>query len=317
MAEIAKAEMIKHVLQSLAYHDFDLLNEGMVTIWKYDHADFGTKDQLSFAAEAQTEQHLLLHHGLPSDGGVAHDDWCLECTKQFLSKRLGEFGKVLFEASSKGTATEELSTKEGAIQLVFRVAERLGEIQNEKMRAATTAVRAREEFGKPNAEGLETLVQSWKDDKDRVTDFYADWIGHKFPDIVNRAEQLSAIPARANVPETVQRYFLEATRSYIFGQYIACLVVCRAAIELALGDFLVRNGKEAELRKLDAERRDSLSARIDLAQTLGKWNLKFTLGQANEVKYWAGQALHEKPVKAEKCKELFVKARGVLGDLYS
>jgi len=45
--------------------------------------------------------------------------------------------------------------------------------------------------------------------------------------------------------------------------------------------------------------------------------LKFTLGTAKEVKYWAGMALHEKDVDPDKCKELFFKARGVLRDLYS
>ena len=86
---------------------------------------------------------------------------------------------------------------------------------------------------------------------------------------------------------------------------------------MALADFLVRNGKEAELKKLESEQKDGLAARIQLAKAIENWNLKFTLDTTKDIRFWAGMALHQKDIGPEKCKELFFKARGVLRDLYS
>jgi hypothetical protein len=310
MTTYSKADMVRFVMEALAYHDIDLLNEDSISISKYDHADFGSKTLLVLDIDKQTDRHIELHHGIPDDK-TFHDDWCSSCTTEFLTRH---FGKVLFDM----LATSELpSTKEEVLTVATTVTEYLAKTHDDEMHKITDAVRAREELGAPTPEKLEALLANWTDDHDRVTDYYLLWLASRFPGIVSRAEQPSAIPARGNVPETVQRYFLEATRSFILGQYIACLVVCRAAIELALRDFLLRHGKETDLERLEAERRDGFSARLDLARSLGKWNLNFTLNTAREISKAAGTVLHAREISAEKCKEMFFKARGVLKDLYA
>ena len=130
-----------------------------------------------------------------------------------------------------------------------------------------------------------------------MTDFCAALIGQKFLGMVDRAERLRAISARTAVPEEVQRYLIEASRCHIFGQYLGCLCVCRAALEFALGDFLKRNGKASELKELAAQGRDGLWERIHLSQSLGRWKLKPTLDDLNEVRKWAGMALHQQPLE--------------------
>src|SRR5579859_3626611 len=71
-----------------------------------------------------------------------------------------------------------------------------------------------------------------------------------FKKLVRRAEELRILSITAPVSSRVQTYLAEATRSYVYGRYSACLLVCRSAIEFALGDFLTREGKEEDVRRL-------------------------------------------------------------------
>lgn len=314
-----KADLIGEVLKYLAYRDLDIGLGGEPLIYEYSPGRLAVEESVFSAAEKQSEQHLLLHHGLPVEGDKSdlQDDWCFECSRKFLLDTLGPFSKNILEsAAQKAGAVEKLTTREAVIALTMNALRLLDEHHEKRMRTATNAVGMRE-GASLQAEELEGLLKNWDEDDDRVADFYAEWLGQKFPSMIDRAEKLNAISARTAVPESVQRYLIEASRCYVFGQYIGCLAICRAAIELAIGDFLRRNGKQADLLRLGAEGKDGFSARIAIAQSLGGWNLRFTLETAKEVRNWAGMVLHEKPVPPDKCKELFFKARGVLKDLYS
>jgi hypothetical protein len=135
--------------------------------------------------------------------------------------------------------------------------------------------------------------------------------------VIRRSEELRILPAAAPVPDSVQRYIQEASRCYVDGRYLACLLVCRSAVEFGLRDFLKRQGKEAELRALHAEQGDGMAGLITLARSLGKWKLTPTLSDADEVRRKANAAAHETAPDPEMCKDLFIKARGVLRELYS
>lgn len=319
MATNLKANQIGEVLKALAYHDFEFL-DCAVYIRDYDPGPLADENRIRAEANEQKEKHLHLHHGLsPDQDGdqEVQDDWCYQCTTEFLASSLGPFSEDILKASDRSGAKLRDAGCEKVVALTIRALRLLDDVSEKKMKEATDAVRIREGLGPADAGLLDRLIKEWDHDDDRVTDFYAERIGQKFPAMVDRAEKLNAIPVRIVVPSLVQRYLIEASRSYVFGQYIACLVVCRAAIELALGDYLKRNGQEAPLRRLQEQGRDGLSGRIYLAQSLDKWKLQFTLDFAKEIMKWAGIALHEKDVDSEKCKELFFKARGVLQDLYS
>jgi hypothetical protein len=313
----SKSGRVGELLQALAYRDFDFdLRQGLFWIGDYDPGRLADERAVSEEVEKQVEQHLLRHHGVSSEQGVeVSDDWCSNCTKQLLSNKFGPSADLVVELE-EFEGFKKVATKESATALMMGLLQLLDEQHGRAMRDATAAVRAREGLI-ANAESLEKALTDWKQDADRVTDFYAEWLGARFQGIVDRAERLNAISIRVPAPESVQRYLIEASRCYVLGQYMACLAVSRAAIEIALGDFLERNGAKAALRKLQEEQRDGLSARIRIAEGLNKWKLKFTLETVMEVKYWAGKVLHEKDVGPEKCKELFFKARGVLRDLYS
>jgi hypothetical protein len=318
----SRADRISEVLQALAYHDFSFSNR-TVDIFD-DDSPLADEQRIHAAAEEQVEKHLLLHHGLPCDGrGEVRDDWCIECTKQFLSDWFdgyadGSFSSVILEAGREMEIVEDFTTKEFVTDITLRLLRVADQNRAKNLQegrsALRDAVRAREGFG-PERGAISG--------DDSVTGFYADWLGKRFPAMIDRAGRLNAIPARAPVPESVQRYLAEASKCYIFGQYLASLVVCRAAIEFALGDFLERNGLQAELKKLQQEKRDGLLARIDIAEKLNTWKLNgkldVTLTHAEQIRNRAGKALHRRDndLRSDECKDLFLKARGVLRDLYS
>src|SRR5208282_1597066 len=161
MALNSKAKQISAVLQALAYHDFEFL--GMdVYIRDYDPGQLADEKALSTAAEKQTEQHLLLHHGLPSgDGADVRDDWCFECTRQFISHWLGSWWDDILAAAQKSGSLENLMVKEMATTLTMNILRFLDKDRADKMREATHAVRVREGLGPAHAEDIETLLKSW------------------------------------------------------------------------------------------------------------------------------------------------------------
>lgn len=319
MATKSKAERIGEVLQSLAYRDFEVCGSA-VYITDYDGGRLADERRVSANVERQSEQHVLLHHGVSSEGQDVADDWCPECTRELLSSEFGPSADLLAVLEEFSDGFKRVSRKESAAAMLMSVLRFLDESHEQEMRAATMAVCAREQLI-PDAEALEKIFANWSSDDDRVADFYLVWLGTRFHRIVDRAEALNVISANLSASESVQRYLLEASRCYLFGQYTACLVMCRAAIELALGEFLDRHGFRAELQKLGQERRDGLWARIDLAKRLNTWKLNgrldAALDWAEHIRDLAGTALHRRAVEPTDCKDLYDKARRILHELYT
>jgi len=263
MGNYSKADQIGEVLQAMAYHELEVLGE-TVHILDYAPGPLADNKRIVAAAEQQAEQHLLLHHGLPTDNSETEiqDDWCLECTKQLLTQQFGSWGSALFEQIGQLGEWKKVCKKETVLALVMHFLQFLDEGQERQMRNATEAVGMRERLQQGDPEACEALIKKWDHDHDRVTDYYAILIGSRFSRMVDRAEKLNAIPARVRVPDAVQVYLTEASRCYVFGQFVACLVVCRAAIEFTLGDCLIRNGKREELESLEIKGEDGLAARM-------------------------------------------------------
>jgi hypothetical protein len=115
----------------------------------------------------------------------------------------------------------------------------------------------------------------------------------------------------------VQCYLEEASKCYIYGHFIACLVICRSAIEFALRECLAERGHKPALSALQDERNDSLWRIITLARSVFPGDLRPTLDDADEIRVTAGKAVDKNEPKPEVCKQMFIKTRGVLAELYS
>lgn len=147
--------------------------------------------------------------------------------------------------------------------------------------------------------------------------FYGRELARLFPKMIRRAGKLQVLAASESVPDQVQEYLKEATKCFVYGRYIACLIVCRAAVEFGVKDFLIRSGKTKELEALRIGKKDSLEEMIKLCRTSAGRGLHPILDDANEVRRWANEAVHERVPSQERCEEAFVKTRGLLRELYS
>jgi hypothetical protein len=146
---------------------------------------------------------------------------------------------------------------------------------------------------------------------------YAEEFGQLFPRLIRRAEQLRVLQAQTTVPEEVQKYLQEASKCFIYGRFIACLIVCRSAIEFALRDQLIVRRQQSRLESLRQGQGDSLAAIISLARSVLPSNSRPALDAADDVRKKARDAVHKGEPDTETCKDMFVKTRGILRDLYS
>jgi hypothetical protein len=150
-----------------------------------------------------------------------------------------------------------------------------------------------------------------------VETYYSDEVARLFPRLIKRAEQLRLLPTEDEAPVDVQNYLKEASKCYIYGRFIACLVVCRSAIDFALRDRLVKRGHGSDLESLRSGRKDTLKEVISLARSKFPSALGATLDEADDVKEKANEAVHRGPPDTETCKDMFIKTRGILRELYS
>jgi hypothetical protein len=155
------------------------------------------------------------------------------------------------------------------------------------------------------------------DISDLISNEFARRIAGKFPKIVSRAEGLNTLPVTLRVPRDVQQYLKEATECFIFGQFIACLILCRSAIEFAIKDCLVRNGHGGALQDLKAGREDSLKNLIALAKDKLPRGFDSALYSADLVRREASRAVHEGVPTVDICKDKFLQTRSALKDIYT
>lgn len=139
----------------------------------------------------------------------------------------------------------------------------------------------------------------------------------RFPRIVSRFERLRMLGANATFPVDVQRYLDEATRCFVSGEFIACLLICRSAIEFALRYRLEREGKQQVLSQLDAKGQATLDGLISAARMELSWELGKTLDAADQVKKKANIAIHRQSPDVETCQSMFEITRGVLRELFA
>ena len=173
--------------------------------------------------------------------------------------------------------------------------------------------RTREGFGTASDAYLEQQIQSTQPESLRMhrEKKYARDLIKLFPKIVKRADSdLPRLLKQSVEPsDLVKRYLNEAMRCYIYGQFLASLLVCRAAIEASLEDRL----PATEVQNI---REDKLMTLIDRAWKKGL--LDDALQEwAHEVRKLANDAAHPgRLVREDECKLSLQKTRGILEHLY-
>jgi hypothetical protein len=178
-----------------------------------------------------------------------------------------------------------------------------------------------------HVKGREGLSVNWLANLERNADpnavtigivtHYAKEISNLFPKMIQRAEKLRIIPVEDKVPLEVQHYIEEASKCYIYGRFVACLIVCRSSIEFALRDRLLSRGQKKALDEMKLQREESLYNLIKLARPIFPKTFKPTFDDADEIRREAKNAVHSNEPKPELCKDMFIKTRGVLSELYA
>ena len=70
------------------------------------------------------------------------------------------------------------------------------------------------------------------------------------PEMVKRVEMLSVLGISQKPPKHLVSYMTEAGRCFIYGQFLACLFLCRSVIETCTEDRLRERGFSEEVQAL-------------------------------------------------------------------
>jgi len=155
------------------------------------------------------------------------------------------------------------------------------------------------------------------DTHERLASFHAMRLSKQFPKIIDRAMGLALLTTDYEVPNTVKRYIEEASKSCLNGQWIACLIVCRSAIEFAVRDRLKTSGYGSELDAFEkSPKGESLLYLIELAKEHMARQYRDPLEDAQVVRRAAVRAVHADPPHDDECRDLFLRTRTVMQLLY-
>jgi len=321
MKDRAKSELISQILERLSQDRFEIENYGegeIVTVKNYGptiveiEQYFGyplrklypLQDKMLSDVCAERAEFNDLLHGIPLE---LH--WSNWWTFQLFNLIFGE--ERCNECNL--SAPSHLETQD-YVMIITELYEEISKAVTEKVK---TIFQARVSLSGADVERIEhqfLTVNSPDEQSDRLAGAVALRLSRVFPKLVHRTEQLRLLPVDMNAPDEVRRYLAEATWCFIYGQFVACLIVCRSAIELALRDCLVRYGKRKELAILPTNQLWDLLA---LAKKELPYHFRPTLDAAEQVRITANDAVHESGPAPEVCRAMFEATRGVLRELYS
>ena len=243
-------------------------------------------------------------------GGYTRESLTAAIATIFFVDRMGPKGTKFAEWLAEGL---DGATWEGLVRWLDYIYKAAWEGEGKWEGIGPKLARTREGFGTASDAALEKHVQSIQPESLRMhlERKYARDLIKLFPKIVNRADSdLTRLLKQSVEPsDMVKRYVNEAMRCYIYGHFLASLLVCRAAIEAGLENRL----PETEVRNIE---KDKLMTLIDRARKKGL--LDDALQQwAHEVRKLANAAAHPKrSVSEDECRLSLQKTRGVLEYLY-
>ncbi|GEM_PF-6524358 len=144
---------------------------------------------------------------------------------------------------------------------------------------------------------------------------YAREMANLFPQLVERAAKLAVLAATSKPPREVQCYLAEATKCYLYGRFISCLIVCRGALEEAVSDLLERRGLRQEFNHVSNFGGGELARMIRFAK--GKPIPGISWDEADNIRKSANKAAHGQAPSEEQCRSLFEDTRSVLLQIYT
>src|ERR1700689_1408501 len=310
VVEQSKAETVARVLERIAedrYHS-DLDEDGEVIIIPDYETTFRERERM-FSKQLDALGKMRDISAVQDCDFALGEDWSDFVTLRLLEQEPfnGQDNEWLFPAL-KGKPYEDVITH--LYELI------IGELRN----AEGLLAAGRETI--PKAEDNErsgSLDKTFRDDMhERLPNFHARRLSKQFPKIIDRAERLALLMANYEAPDKVKRYIEEASKSYLYGQWIGCLMVCRSAIQFAVRDRLIASGHRSELKALeDSTYGDSLIKLIELAKKHMAKQYWAALELAHDVRKVANRAVHEIPPHHDECEAMFGVTRTVVQLLYS
>ncbi|HEX9223500.1 MAG TPA: hypothetical protein VF860_09220 [Candidatus Acidoferrales bacterium] len=307
-----KAALVGRVLEQLAEGHYDLSKDelGEIVLVKNYCVTFDEMEEF-FGEELGELEEIRddIEEKAPDDPlarGLLSDHWNDWWTEQFFIRLYGD---------QEGKKLARIVAGLGYGAIISSSYELLTKGIQEM---ATPIVLAREALTKRSLEELEAtlLTNSQAGLRNEVASEYARVFGMAFVDMIDRAEALRTLPAVLEVPEDVQQYLLEATRSYVVGLFSACLIICRSSLEFGLRDFLTREARQRGDESLRPQQRDSLWSLIGTARST-RPDLRATWDGADSIRLSGRDAVHTGVPSPEVCREAFEKTRGILRELYT
>jgi Domain of unknown function (DUF4145) len=112
-------------------------------------------------------------------------------------------------------------------------------------------------------------LQPWAPDADHqiyLEDYYAYQLVGLLPQVVQRAQSLTASIVQQRPTGEIVHFLHEACKSYIYGLYVSCICVCRCVLEQLLEDKLKDKPVPFGIyRRLDGRQKGDIEALIDWA----------------------------------------------------
>jgi hypothetical protein len=124
---------------------------------------------------------------------------------------------------------------------------------------------------------------------------------------VDRTMELSHMSAERTPSKVTNTYLQEATRTYIIGFPLACVALCRSALEQSLKESL-----GYQLSGTFTKFQDLVNEAVRW-NVLGKQNARIARRLAKE----GDDVLHEKPIDLTKAREVLVQVRSLIQQIYS
>ena len=307
--ERSRTEIVARVLERIAeyryYADEDEDGELIVI------PDYGpTFSELEEYFSEQLAELEKMHHASEEQESdlTLEEDWSDFWTLKLLEQEpfKGQNNEELFP-NLKGESYEEV--------IIYLYGALTGNLEEAERLLAV----GRETIPKIEANEVSASVdEGFSDDMhERLSSFHARRLSKQFPKIVDRAVGLAILTSDYEVPNKVRRYMQEASKSYINGLWIACLMVCRSAIEFAVRDRLRTLGYGSELAAFEkSPEGESLCYLIELANKLMDKRYRDTLEDAQVVRRAAVRAIHAEPPHDDECRDLFLRTRMVMQSLY-
>ena len=264
--ERPKVEIVARVLECIAegrYHG-DVDENGEIIIFPDYEPTFAERE--SFLSMCLNElERMRLEFDSNCVGSTLGENWSDFWTLKLLELQVFEGDKDFLIKTLKGKPYEDV------VNYIYTILTR--DLEKAERLLAT----GRETIPEKGADAISTALDEDFNDgmSERLASFHARRLSKQFCRIVKRAVELALLMTDFEVPKTIRCYIEEASKCYLYGQRIACLMVCLSTIEFAVRDRLTTLGFGRELDTFGkSPKGDSLLCLIELAKEHLPWQYR-------------------------------------------